>query len=173
MFRRYPIIFLLIALLLFGMQTINAQEAKTNNPLEKLDIPESMKETFAKRRIKAEEEEYQELIKKSEEAVKLSDELSRSFEENQKLSLVDTKKLEQLEKLIKKIRKELGAEEEKEEREKETPTSIKLALINVKEKTINLLSELKKTSRYSISVIAVESSNTVWRIVRFLRLSKN
>ncbi len=165
--------FFFLTLLFVGLTTGFAQETKKNNPLEKMDIPDTMKETFAKRRIKAEEAEYQELINKSEEAVKLSEELSNSFEENQKLSAPDTKKLEQLEKLIKKIRRELGAEEEKADKEKETPSSIMIALKNIKETTVNLLSELKKTSRYSISVIAVESSNTVWRIVRFLKLSKN
>jgi hypothetical protein len=32
--------------------------------------------------------------------------------------------------------------------------------------------ELKKTTRFSISAIAIQSSNTVLKLVRFLRLRK-
>jgi type I site-specific restriction endonuclease len=173
MFLQISKLFCFFCLIFIGFGTISAQDGEKNDPTKKLDLPETMRETFAKRRIREEEEQYQELIKKSEEAVKLSEELSKSFEENKQLSAPDTKKLEQLEKLIKKIRKELGAEDEEKDKTEDKPSSIVNALTIVKEKSANLLAELKKTSRHSLSVIAVESSNIIWNLVRFLRLSKN
>ncbi|MBA3600943.1 MAG: hypothetical protein H0W45_06805 [Acidobacteria bacterium] len=50
--------------------------------------------------------------------------------------------------------------------------SILNALKALKSNTLTLVDELKKTSRYSISVIAVESSNALLKAVRFLRFNK-
>lgn len=165
-------IFILVLLTLFSIILVSAQsEQDKNDSIKKMDLPEGLQETLAKRKLKAEEKEFQELIKSGEDAVKLSEELSKSFAENQKLSAEDKKKLEKLEKIVKKIRQELGAEEDKEI--VETPTTISNAFDNIKDKSANLLEELKKRTKFSISVVAVESSNTIWRLVKFLRLNKN
>lgn len=147
--------------------------SQSENGFKKSDLPEGIQETLAKRRISDEEKQYQELIKRGEEAVKLSEELSKTFEETKRIAPEDAKKIERLEKLIKKIRQELGAEEDKEERAEDKPASILTALNNIKDKTTNLLTELKKTTRHSISVIAVESSNAAWKLVKFIRFWKN
>lgn len=169
MFSKFPKLIFIFLLVLASVSLTSAQTER--NPQPKLDLPDAMKENLAKRRIKDEEEEYQELIKRGEEAVKISEELSKSFEKNQKLSSEDQKKLEKLEKVVKKIRRDLGAEDDKEDEENK-PSSLMNTLTTIKEKSSNLLSELKKTSRYSISVVAVESSNAVFKLVRFLRLNK-
>ena len=170
MLSKFSKLIFIFSLVLAGVSLASAQTER--NPQPKLDLPESMKENLAKRRIKDEEEEYQKLIKSSEEAVKISEELSKSYEENNKFSNEDQKKLEKLEKVVKKIRRDLGAEDDKED-EVNKPSTLINTLYTIKEKTSKLLIELKKTSRYSISVIAVESSNIVFKLVRFLRFSKN
>jgi hypothetical protein len=38
--------------------------------------------------------------------------------------------------------------------------------------TVKLVDELRKTTRYSVSVVAVESSNLLLKVVRFLRFGK-
>ena len=158
-------IFLILLLVLFGGELASAQDSK--------DYPEPFRENLAKRKIKEEEKEYEELIKRGEEAAKLSEELTKSFEENNKLSAEDQKKLEKLEKVVKRIRRDLGAEDD-DEKDKETkPLSLLNTLTTIKDKTSNLLTELKKASRYSISVVAVESSNTIFRLIRFLRFNKS
>lgn len=139
----------------------------------KEELPEVLKESLAKRRIKQDEEDFQDLVKRSEEAVKLSEELNKSYEDNKKLSGEDNKKLEKLEKLVKKIRQDLGAEEEKETiNNEEKPGTLSNTLTNIKEKSTSLLTELKKTGRFAISVTAVESSNAVFRLVKFLRFKQ-
>lgn len=158
--------FLFILLIgLFGVGLVFAQDTR--------DYPEALKENLAKRRIKEEEKEYNELIKRGEEAAKLSEELSKSYEENKKLSAEDQKKLEKLEKVVKRIRRDLGAEDDDENEKEAKPSTMFKTLTTIKEKTYNLLAELKKASRYSISVVAVESSNTIFRLIRFLRFNKS
>lgn len=171
MFPKLSKVILLFTLLFLSATVSSAQNERNSQP--KLDLPDSMRENLAKRRIKDEEEEYQELIKRGEEAVKLSEELTKSYEENNKLSGEDQKKLEKLEKVVKRIRRDLGAEDDDEETQNNKPSTLLNTLKIIKEKSNSLLSELKKTSRHSISVVAVESSNAVFRLVRFLRFNKS
>lgn len=165
MLSRLSKIFLLFLLVFFGGELASAQDTK--------DYPEALKENLAKRRIKEEEKEYNELIKRGEEAAKLSEELTKSYEENKKLSDDDQKKLEKLEKVVKRIRRDLGAENDDQDEKESKPSTMITTLNIIKEKTSNLLAELKKASRYSISVVAVESSNTIFRLIRFLRFNKS
>lgn len=171
MFLNFSKLIFIFTLLFAGVVITSAQEERNSSP--KLDLPDSMRENLAKKRIKDEEEEYQELIKRGEEAVKLSEELSKSFEENHKLSSDDQKKLEKLEKIVKRIRRDLGAEDDDTAKQDNKPSTLTNTLNTIKDKTNSLLSELKKTSRHSISVVAVESSNAVFRLVRLLRFNKN
>lgn len=162
-----------IILCCFGLGFAQTEIEKNPDPTKKMDLPEGLQETIQKRRIKAEEKEFQELIQSGEEAVKISDELAKSYEETKKLTTDDQKKLEKLEKIVKKIRNELGAEDDKEKTAEDTPSSLSVALNNIKDNTASLLGELKKRTKYSISVIAVESSNTIWKLVKFLRINRN
>ena len=125
-----------------------------------------------KGRIEEEKKEFDEMIKRSEEAAKLSEEISKSFEQKQALSTEDEKKLARLEKLVKKIRDDMGGEDDKEA-DASKPSSMMNALKAVQENASNLLSALKKTSRLTISAVAIESSNTVLKLVRFIRFYKN
>ncbi len=141
---------------------------------EKEDLPKNIKESLAKSRIEKEKKEYAELLGRGEEALKLSEELEKSFEENNKLSTEDQKKLDRLEKLVKKIRNELGAGGDGEESEAESnPSTIKNALETLQSKTATLFAELKKATRYSVSVMAIQTSNALVKTVRFLRFNKH
>ena len=147
------------------------------DPSKKESLPDGIKETLAKGRIKAEEKEYRELLERGEEAVKISEEIAKNFETTNKLTVEDAKKLERLEKVIKKIRQDLGAKDDDkidEDAQAEVkPSSLVNALSNIKDKTSDLLSELKKTTRHSISVVAVQSSNALLKLVRFVKFSRN
>ncbi|MBX7172891.1 MAG: hypothetical protein K1X72_18110 [Pyrinomonadaceae bacterium] len=174
MFRNLNKVFWLFGLILFSFSLAFAQsETEKEDPSKKLDLPETLQETLQKRRIKEEEKEFQELIKNGEEAVKISEEVSKNFDQTKKISSEDQKKLEKLEKLVKKIRQELGAEEDKEKTEDDSPSSLSAAINNLKSKSLNLLDELKKRTKFSISVVAVESSNSIWKLIKFLKLSRN
>ena len=150
-------------------------DAQTDATTKQGDAPKEeyskgIQETLAKQRIEREKKDFDEMLARGEEAVKLSDQLEKSYEQNKQFSSEDQKKLERLEKVVKKIRNEMGGDGDDELEEK--PLSVAGALDFLKTGTTQLVDELKKTSRYSISVTAVESSNALLKVVQFLRLSK-
>jgi len=166
-------IFLLIFIVVVSVEgQSNARDASGRTAAEKEDLPKTIKESLAKSRIEKEKKEYAELLGRGEEALKLSEELEKSFKQNSKLSAEDQKKLDRLEKLAKKIRNELGGDGEEIELE-DNPSTIKNALETLQSKTVTLFTELKKATRYSVSVIAIQSSNALIKTVRFLRFNKN
>jgi DNA repair exonuclease SbcCD ATPase subunit len=138
---------------------------KTGEPL--------MDELKMKACIKQQQKEYRELLDNGEEAVKLSGELEKAVDKTAALATDDQKKLDRLEKLFKKIRNSLGGEEDEPTAEEEKPLSVKSAIQKLNEKASGLLDELKKSTRYSISVVAIQSSNAVIRLVRYIRFNKN
>lgn len=142
---------------------------------EKEEMPKGIKESLAKQRIEREKKDFAELLSRGEEAVKISDELEKSFSKTNQLSGEDRKKLDRLEKIVKKIRNEIGAGDDGDsniEADKK-PTDVLNAIKTLQSGTVKLVDELKKSSRYSVSVVAVESSNLLLKVVKFLRLGKN
>ena len=146
----------------------------------KEDFPKGINESLAKSRIEREKKDFQELLERGAEAARLSEELDKSFGKNKNFTLDDQKKLERLEKLSKKIRDELGASDSGSSKdlaaadsEDEKLSNLPDAIEKLKNITVKLADELKKTSRYTISAVAVQSSNAAWKIVRFIRRSKN
>ncbi|CAN5620668.1 hypothetical protein BH20ACI4_BH20ACI4_31070 [soil metagenome] len=177
MFKRFSIIlFLLFAFALLTV-SINAQIDASNpygRPRPEEPLPKNVQETLKKNELKQIKKDYEEMLANGEEAVKLSEELENSFEKNNKLIARDVEKLDKIEKLLKKIRKELGGDSTDEPEETVAkPSSIKEAISTLKETAVGLFDELKKTSRYSISVVAIQSSNSLLKIVRFIRFWKN
>jgi seryl-tRNA synthetase len=141
---------------------------------QKEDLPKGIKETLAKGRIDREKKDFEELLRNGEEALKLSETLEKTFTESNNLTAEDQKKLDRLEKLAKKIRRELGASDGDDAAEVvEKPYSIHEALKTLQSSTGKLVAELKKTTRYSVSVIAIQSSNVFLKVVKFLRFGKN
>lgn len=142
----------------------------------KEDLPKGIKESLAKSRIAREKKDFAELLERGEEAVKLSDELEKSFTQNNQISLEDRKKLDRLEKLVKKIREEIGGKDEDDKdvsEPEDKPATMLDGLKALQKNSVKLVSELKKTTRYSVSVVAVQSSNLLLKVVRFLRFGKN
>jgi membrane-associated HD superfamily phosphohydrolase len=132
---------------------------------------EGFKETLAKWKIKEEKKEFDELLKRGDEAEKLIVELSKTYQETQKLSSEDFKKVERLEKLVKKIRSEVGAEDDDEA--DNSPKDVVDAIKMLSQNAENLVKELKKTTRHSISVVLVETSNAMLKLVRFIKFNRN
>jgi hypothetical protein len=176
MFKTFSIIlFLVFAVFGLTVSTVAQVDASTpdGRPRGTEPLPKQIQETIKKNEFEQLKKDYEEMLKHSEEAVKLSEELEMSFNQNNKLNSKDVEKLEKIEKLLKKIRKELGGDDDDEMAETaEKPSSIKTAISTLKESASGLFDELKKTSRYSISVIAIQSSNSLINIVRFIRFWK-
>lgn len=170
-FKFYHFIFVLL-LVSTAVIGINAQSDTFGDPgrKHKDDLPKNVKETIAKGRIDREKKDYEDLINRGEEAAKLSEELERSFAINNRLTPEDQKKLDRLEKTLKKIRNELGGDKDDEV---EKLSSTQNALKTLQSYTSNLVEELKKTTRYSVSATAIQTSNAILKIVQFIRLGKN
>ncbi len=164
---------LFLIFLLVGAAHAQSDATTRNGTPPKEDLPTGIQESLAKQRIEREKKDYAELLARGEEAVKLSGELEKSFAQNNQISSTDQKKLDRLEKLVKKIRSELGADDDKSVELDDKPLSVVNALKVLQNNTVKLVDELRKTTRYSVSVVAVESSNLLLKVVRFLRFGKD
>ncbi len=172
---------LVILTLLCSVIAVFAQEAdsrlpgvsKTPDP----DQPKNMREMQRKMQIDQEKKEYDEMLDRGQQALKISETLEKSFSENPALSRAELSKLDDLEKLVKKIRGELGGgdgddSEADDPDPDDSPKSLADGFKSLQSLTTKLVDELKKTSRFGISALAIQSSNGVLKVVRFLKLSK-
>ncbi len=139
----------------------------------------TIEEMLFKQRLLKEKKDHDELLKRGDEALFLSKQLENAFEQNNTISSQDKQKLLELERLVVKIRKELGGEDADDDEEdvsaspQETkPSTLKEAFLYLQSTTGKLVDELKKTSRFSISAAAIQSSNKVLKLVRFLRIRR-
>ena len=145
------------------------------------DSPFGLKEMLAKQRTERDKKDHQELLDRGDEALRLTKQLEASYAQNGQFSQDDRIRLESLERTVAKIRKELGGEDEDDRAlrdptvppvEEPKPSTMEEAFEYLQSTTVKLVDELKKTTRFSISVIAIQSSNTVLKLVRFLRIRK-
>ena len=166
---------LLPALFLGAAVVTSAQADASNNPLfpgeRRQDLPMAAREMLTKKQIAKARKDHEEMIARGEQARKLADELEVSLANKDVLSASDKKKLSELERLASQIRKDLGGGNDEDE-EPDKPGTLKEAVGFLAGATRTLVSELEKTSRFSISVVAIQSSNSVIRLARFLRLAK-
>lgn len=158
-----------------------AQNADNRSPLSKPaseeDQPKNVREMFSKMKVEQRKKEYDEMIERGEKALKLSEELEKSFAQSNQLSPADKEKLEDLEKVVKKIRSDLGGDDDdgkddqNDSAKPERPADLVDGFKILQSNTVKLVNELKKTSRFSISAVAIQSSNSILKLVRFLRFS--
>jgi ATP-dependent Lon protease len=189
MSKYFSTLFVSLAFVLLTAFAVSAQaDASTPNgrSAPKEDLPKSIKESLEKQRIEREKKDYQEMIERGEEALKLSEELEKSVAQNSKISSQDQSKLERLEKIVKKIRKELGGDDDNSEstagfktetssneiEKDDKPLNVASAIKILQSSAAKLVEELKKTTRFSISAMAIQSSNALLRIVRFVQFYK-
>ena len=159
--------------------SISAQSAESRFPSdrkEKEELPKTMKEMLTKKRIEQDKKEHDELLKRGEEALEISSQLEESFSQHNQLSALDRTRLDELAGLLKKIRRGIGAEDDDVDdvaaESDDKPSTLESAFKALQSTTVKLVDELKKTTRFSISAVAIQSSNTLLRIVRFIRNGK-
>jgi hypothetical protein len=139
------------------------------------DRPKGFRETLEKLRIEKDKKDHDQMIERGEEAVKISEQLEKAFAANGRLTDKEIEKLAAVEKIVKKIRNELGGDDDGESDEPTRPNgqtfSPAVAVKFLRSSTVTLFDELKKTTRFTISATAIQSSNAVLKLARFLRLS--
>ena len=122
----------------------------------------------AKRKIKLDEKQYQENLDRAREADKLSLELIDSYEKTKGLTREDTKKLERLEKLTRKIRSEAGGSDEDTSIDN-PPNELKPALSRLSQVTTALRKIVEKTPRQVVSATVIQQANVILQLVRITR----
>ena len=136
--------------------------------------PRSIRESMIKMQIAQEKKEHDQMLTRGEEALKLSEQLEKAFSQNGRLTEADYARIENIEKLAKKIRSELGGNDDGEKEAEPAQRRILSpaeAVKSLRSMTVSLYDELKKTSRFSISVTAIQSTNALLSITRFLRIT--
>ena len=175
------IVLLGLCLVAFGGIGVFAQDADSRAPgaprTPDPEQPKNMREMQRKMQIDQEKKDYDEMLDRGNQALKISEDLEKTFSDKPTLSRSELNKLEELEKLVKKIRGELGGgdgddSETGDPEPDNSPKTLASAFKSLPSLTGKLVDELKKTSRFGISAIAIQSTNGVLRVVRFLRFSK-
>jgi leucyl aminopeptidase (aminopeptidase T) len=140
-----------------------------DNPAHREPLSKQMKERMIELCIEENKKDFDRMVQRTEELAKISNEIEESFEEHNALLKEDREKLDKAEELLTKIRKELRADNDDDDDE-DRPKNVIEAVKLLQENSVKLLDEIKKTTRHSVSALAIQSSNTVMRIVKFLRL---
>lgn len=136
--------------------------------------PTSLRETLYRLKVEESKKQYGEMLKRGEEAVKLAADLDRRLEENGRLTTAEYTKVAEVEKLVKKIRSELGGSDDDGEDDTDEagqPSTTKDAVKRLRSAADALYENLKKTSRFTISATAIETTNAILRVARFLRVA--
>jgi hypothetical protein len=170
-----------ISLFSFGAVCAAAQSADSNRPTgfpgtDKDDRPTSIKEMFVKMRIAKDKKDHQEMIDRGEEVLRIAQLIDKNFTANAHLSDDDRARLATIEDDLKKIRNELGGKNDDEplnENRADVAAACTVAFKEFRSKAEMLVDELKKTTRFTISAAAIETTNTVMKLARFLRITRN
>jgi len=142
------------------------------NPPHREPLSNHVKERMIELCIEDNKKEFEKLLERTEQLAKLCNEIELSYAANKQLSKQDREKLEEAENLLSKIRKELKADDDDDgEEQRKRPESVVEAVDLLRENTLKLVSEIKKTTRHSISVVAIQSSNTVLKLVKWLKFN--
>lgn len=131
-----------------------------------LGTPEA--EMLARREIKSAEKDRQENLQRAREAAQLGSEIHQAFTKNQTLSRTETKKLERLEKLTRKIRQEAGGTDSEVTIEN-PPKEVETALSKLAELSEQMRKGVEETPRQVISASVIERTNEVLEIIRYIR----
>ena len=126
---------------------------------------------LSKAQAKERQKDYDELVQRSEEALSLSTKIEKSLLEHNHVTQKDADDLKSLEKLVSKILNGMGGDDYEDEK-LNTPNNFQDAVKYLHTATVELANEIQKTTRFSISVAAIETSNAVLRVIKFLRFKR-
>lgn len=151
----------------------NMPDASGERPEKTYAAGDPMLENLMKMRIRAVEKEHAEFVGRGEEVARLTEQISQSFNLTNG-TFRDFDKLVQLEKVVKKIRKNMGgSDDDKTSENSETPESkpatIADAVAKLAEIGTNLSESVKNSSRYTISAGSIDDANELLELIYFIR----
>ena len=169
-----------VSLLFACALLVKAQTRPQNSPTppETIEKPTSAddkanlgsidEEMRVKQSIKLLEKEYKQNVERAREAATLSIELRDAFKTGRAFGREETKKLERLEKLAKKIRDEAGGSDE-ESLLNNPPGKLESALSRLADVAESLYKAVEKTPRQVISAAVIEKANVLLKLARLTR----
>jgi len=177
------LIFILIALAaapsIVGAQVVGADDRPLFSKHNDEDRPKSIQEGLVKMRIEKEKKEHEEMISRAEDAAQLAADLQESFARTGRLSSDDLSKASKIEKLVKKVRDDLGGDGDGDTTDKDSdddqpaeapvPNSLPAAVDALKAKAAELSEQLKLTTRFTISADAIQNTNTLLKIIKVVK----
>jgi hypothetical protein len=176
MFTRLTFVFVIASV---ACLTCYAQsDASSRGPTERRGDPgefgKNIRETLAKQKAEREKKDFRELLDRSDQALRISEELEKSFETSGQVTSLDRERLQTLEKLVSKIRSELGGDDDDDfaQAEDDGPSDVAGAFVYLRDSAVKLAGQLKKSTRFTVSAAAIQTSNNFLRVIKFLRLRK-
>jgi hypothetical protein len=145
---------------LAGVPASNRTDDQQLSPMEE--------EMRVKRQIEAADKAHKENVNRARNLVSLSESLVTAYKANKQLGREDLKKLERVEKLVKKIRDDAGGSEQEcdpEEQPKDLPT----ALAKLLEVSDSLKQRVEKTPKRVVSAAIIDEANVLLELIRVVR----
>jgi len=178
------IVLLLAGLLLLSCTAVVAQTGSKNPPPSRPANPMSTdknggddddpplttyeEEMRAKRLIKIAEKEHQDNINRAREISQLGKQLQETLKTRNALDREDSKKLERIEKLTRKIRGEAGGGDDEVKLENR-PIDLASTLTRVAEVTECLSKNVQNTPRHVISAAVIDNANVLLELIKIIR----
>ncbi len=185
MIDRAHLIVLFVLVSVFAMPALaqnadNATEITATAKEGRKDLPKDIREQLDKLRIEQNKKDYKKMLDRGDEVLKISADLEKRNVSSAEMASSDADKIVALEKLVKKIRSSLGGKEDDIDDDAdqpqrdgqqftEAPKDHVSGIKALHEAAANLVDELKKTTRFSISASAIYAANAVLRLTRSLR----
>lgn len=119
--------------------------------------------------IRHEEEAYREMLERAKECAQIGAELRAAFERTRALSREDLKRLERMEKLVRKIRSGAGGSDDDEELQ-DPPARLDTAFVRMAELSEQIRKNVEKTSRLVVSASVIERSNELIELIALTRM---
>ncbi len=125
--------------------------------------------------IEREKKDFEEMQDRAKQAFDLSKELENSAEKNKQFTANELSKLDELEKLVKRVRKDLGGSDDDEKDFGKDdgagkPSTFADAVKTLETVTGKMYDEVQKSTRFTVSGAAIRTSNAVLRLTRLLKV---
>jgi hypothetical protein len=142
------------------------EKSKSND--ERTNLGPLDEEMRVKQSLKLLEKEYKANIERAKEVASLSADLRDELKAGKPFGRDETKKLERLEKLAKKIRDEAGGSDE-ESLLTNPPGKLEAALCRLADEAESLYKTIEKTPRRVVSAAVIEEANVILKLARLTR----
>lgn len=126
-------------------------------------------ELRAKRAIRLAEKEHEDNLKRAREIAQIGKELNDSLKDKPVLDRDSLKKVERLEKLTKKVRREAGGEDEDEVEIPNRPADLPATLAQIAEASESLSKGVVDTPRQVVSASVIGKANVLLELIKMVR----